>query len=85
MERHVKIYTKHFNIGEQDVPLCEVCGTVAVDVHHVEPRGRGGKNPEKDRIDNLIGLCRSCHLKAEKQKQPYLSQQELKEIISRRA
>lgn len=84
MKKHTKIYCKYFNIGEQDTPICEVCGDIAVDINHIDPRGIGGKNPSKDHIDNLIGLCRLCHLRAEKQKKPYLTKEEQKEIIKNR-
>ena len=48
---------------------CEVCGTTAVDIHHIQARGLGGdRKGTKNRIDNLIALCRSCHIKAENNK-----------------
>lgn len=67
MKKHTKIYTTFFGIGEQDTPMCEMCSTIAVDVHHIEARGMGGSKT-KDYIENLVGLCRSCHNKAEKSK-----------------
>lgn len=40
---------------------CEVCEAQAVDIHHIESRGMGGtKKP--DQIDNLMALCRVCHV-----------------------
>ena len=57
MQKHTKNYLKHFNIGEQDVPGCEICPRAAVDIHHIVYRSAGGG----DEIDNLIGLCRDCH------------------------
>ena len=68
MKKHTKIYIDHFNYCEQDFVPCEMCGTKAVDVHHIEPRGMGGSKT-KDYIENLVGLCRQCHLKAEKSKE----------------
>jgi len=57
---HVKIYFAHFGYGEQHLPACEVCGKVpAVDCHHIHGRGKG-----KDVIENLMALCRKCHIKA---------------------
>lgn len=41
---------------------CEVCGRRAVDVHHIHARGMGGDpTGNKDVIENLMGLCRTCH------------------------
>lgn len=54
---------KYYNYGIDDTILCENCGAVAVDIHHVERRGMGGSK-EKDWIGNLIALCRSCHIEA---------------------
>jgi hypothetical protein len=66
MQPHTKIYLQHFGYGEQDYIPCEVCKSKAVDVHHIERRGAGGDpTKSKDTIDNLAGLCRICHEKAE--------------------
>ena len=59
-KKHTKIYMKYFDIGETDIILCERCGSVAVDIHHIEPKGMGGSKT-KDYIENLIALCRNCH------------------------
>lgn len=59
MKKHTKIYVDHF--GWSDFYPCEVCGDRAVDIHHIHPRGMGGSKT-KDVIDNLMALCRSCHL-----------------------
>ena len=47
---------------------CEVCGAQAVDVHHIEARGMGG-NKKADVIENLMGLCRKCHIEYGDKKQ----------------
>ena len=40
---------------------CYLCGSNNdVDVHHILPRTMGGK----DYKDNLVPLCKNCHLKA---------------------
>lgn len=57
MLKYKKIYMKHHGYGEQDMIQCSVCGCRAVDIHHIEPKGTGGK----DDIQNLIALCRRCH------------------------
>ena len=67
MTRHVRIYMDYFGYGEQDVILCEVCGQRAVDIHHIDGRGKG-----KDVISNLIALCRKCHNAAHGLEKTYL-------------
>ena len=49
---------EYHNIGEQDIIYCKMhCGEVAVDLHHIVFRSRGGS----DNVDNLIPLCRHHH------------------------
>lgn len=67
MTRHVRIYMDYFGYGEQDIILCEVCGQRAVDIHHIDGRGKG-----KDVISNLIALCRKCHNAAHGLEKTYL-------------
>jgi len=40
---------------------CEICGSKSVDIHHIDCRGMGGSN-NKDTIENLMALCRKCHV-----------------------
>lgn len=56
MKKHTKIYLE-FN----DEPICELCGKLAVDIHHIDARGMGG-TINKDVLENLMALCRKCHL-----------------------
>lgn len=65
MKIHTKIYFEHYGYTEADHIECEVCSTTAVDIHHIEAKGMGGK-AGKDVISNLIALCRKCHEKAHK-------------------
>jgi hypothetical protein len=65
LKKHTKIYMDFFDYGEQDFVMCEMCQQDrAVDIHHLERRAMGGSN-NKDYIENLMGLCRDCHIKCE--------------------
>lgn len=63
MEKHVKNYMEALGYDKCDTILCEACGKVGVDIHHIEFRSSFGskRKGEQDAIDNLICLCRSCH------------------------
>ena len=50
----------HFGYVLDDFIPCEVCGTRANDIHHIENRGSGGSK-SKDVIENLMAVCRPCH------------------------
>ena len=51
-----------FNYDESSTILCEMeCGAVAVDIHHLERRNK----IKNDYIENLVGLCRDCHIKTD--------------------
>ena len=68
MKKHVILYHKHFNICLGEWIKCEICGKMAQDIHHIECRGMGGtKKPEN--IENLMALCRECHIKFGDKKQ----------------
>ena len=63
MKNHVKVYYEFNRITPGDWVGCRVCGSTANDIHHIEPKGMGGR-PNADTPDNLIALCRECHEKA---------------------
>ena len=50
-------------IYKRDKFTCQDCGIkdIRLDVHHISPYLYSGDNS----IENLIALCRSCHMKAE--------------------
>lgn len=79
MKNYTRIYLKGmgYDITEEPPYIpCENCNLrPVVDCHHLEPRGRGGSK-SKDFIENLIGLCRECHILAEAKK---ISKEELRE------
>jgi 5-methylcytosine-specific restriction endonuclease McrA len=61
MKKHTKIYLKHFGFDVSDFVPCETCGGKAIDIHHIDARGMGGS--DKDNIENLMALCRECHIR----------------------
>lgn len=68
MQKHTKIYMSYFGYDVGDFIPCEVCGSTAVDIHHINCRGMGGSKV-KDDITNLMALCRKCHLEYGDKKQ----------------
>ncbi len=67
MRKHTKIYLDHYGYDETDFIPCEICGAKAVDIHHIEAKGMGGSKT-KDYIENLIAVCRYCHVKCHSNK-----------------
>ena len=61
MKNHTKVYCSHFGYILDEFIPCEVCGARAVDIHHIEARGMGGTK-KVDTIENLMALCRHCHV-----------------------
>ena len=68
MRKHTKIYFDYFGYNGQEFIACEVCGSKAVDIHHIDSRGMGSSK-EKDTINNLMAVCRSCHVEYGDKKQ----------------
>jgi 5-methylcytosine-specific restriction endonuclease McrA len=81
MRKHTQIYLQGMGYKTTDFVPCEVCEAQAVDVHHIEARGMGG-NKKADVIENLMGLCRECHIKYgdKKQYKDFLKEIHLKNI-----
>lgn len=61
MRNHTKTYLKYFDYDTSDFIPCEMCGLKAQDIHHIEARGMGGSK-HADNIENLMALCRQCHI-----------------------
>ncbi len=63
MQKHTKVYLQYFNFTPEDFIPCELCGSKAVDIHHIVPRSKFGskRKDEQDNIINLMALCRTCH------------------------
>ena len=79
MKNHTKVYLDYF--GHEDFLPCEICNSKANDIHHIDCRGMGGSK-EKDEIENLMGLCRKCHIHFgdKKQYKDYLIEVHLKKL-----
>jgi predicted restriction endonuclease len=54
---------RHFDYVTQSEILCECCHSLAVDIHHINGRGK-----DKDVISNLVALCRKHHTMAHDEK-----------------
>jgi len=65
MKKYVKVYMDYFDYKTESDVVCEVCGSPAVDIHHVSGRGKG-----KDVIRNLAALCRKHHTMCHNEKIP---------------
>jgi hypothetical protein len=65
MQKHTKVYFDFFDYGMDSFIPCEMCGSKATDIHHLTKRSKFGNKKERDFIENLIGVCRDCHNKAE--------------------
>ena len=61
MKNHTKVYLKGMGYDTTDFVPCEVCQSKAVDIHHIEARGMGGSK-QADTIENLMAVCRQCHI-----------------------
>jgi 5-methylcytosine-specific restriction endonuclease McrA len=61
MKKHTKVYLQGMGYDTTDFTPCEVCQAKAVDIHHIEARGMGGSK-QADIIENLMALCRKCHV-----------------------
>ncbi len=68
MKNHTKVYLNHFGYTGEDFIPCETCGARAVDLHHIFRRGMGGSK-SADTIDNIMALCRKCHIEYGDKKQ----------------
>lgn len=83
MKKHTRLYLNHFGYTTSDFIPCEICKSQAIDIHHIEARGMGGSK-SKDTIENLMALCRNCHIKFgdKKQYMDYLKSIHKKVLIS---
>ena len=61
MKKYTKQYFNYFGYALDNFLPCEVCGNRAVDLHHLDCRGMGGSKL-KDNIENVMAVCRQCHL-----------------------
>jgi hypothetical protein len=63
MKKHTKIYLNYFGYDTTDFIPCEVCGSQAVDIHHIECRGMGGaRKPIKLKTYKHCAENATCNL-----------------------
>jgi 5-methylcytosine-specific restriction endonuclease McrA len=60
MKNYTATYLKHFKLTTADFIACEVCESKAVDIHHIEARSIAKQ--KENEIENLMALCRICHV-----------------------
>lgn len=42
MKKYIRNFIKHYNIGEQDIILCQVCGSsIGINIHHITYKSQG--------------------------------------------
>ena len=80
MLKYKQVYLNGIGKTTADFFPCEVCNAPAVDIHHIDEKGMGGRSGA-DVEENLIGLCRCCHDKAHTGQ---LNKAELKAIVWKR-
>lgn len=68
MKSYTKLYMEYFGYDISSFIPCEMCNAKAVDINHIECRGMGGTK-KKDVIENLMAMCRNCHLELADRKQ----------------
>lgn len=68
MQKHTKIYIDYYKYDETDFIGCEICKKPSIDIHHLISKGMGGSKT-KDYIENLIAVCRECHVKCHASKE----------------
>lgn len=85
MKPHVRNYFLAFGYDQSSFIACEICGRPSNEIHHIEPRSKfGSKNhADMDNPNNLVALCRKCHMDAHGPASRDVKQQ-LKEIVSKR-
>ncbi len=67
-------YYKHHGLDKCDMLLCKICGSMAVNLHHVIYKSQGGT----DDPSNLIPLCFDCHFNHHNKNNP--TSEQLKEL-----
>ncbi len=75
---HKTNYMLARDIALEEIVLCEWCGKVGDEVHHIIFRSQGGS----DLYENLIGLCRQCHDRGHGKAEPFISRVEFQGLVS---
>jgi 5-methylcytosine-specific restriction endonuclease McrA len=61
MKSYTKIYLNYFSYGIDDYISCEICNSKCVDIHHIHARSQ--RRDLLNDINNLMAVCRDCHIK----------------------
>jgi hypothetical protein len=74
-----KNFKKHYNLADEWI-ACAICHRQAVDLHHIVKRSSLGS----DEVENLLPVCRSCHMDCEARKYSEEEQQEYRKAWSKK-
>jgi 5-methylcytosine-specific restriction endonuclease McrA len=82
LKNHTKIYFEYFGYDVTSFVPCEICEKKAIDINHIKPRGMGGSK-KMDNIENLMAVCRECHIEYADKKQhiEFLTEIHSKKIV----
>jgi hypothetical protein len=75
-----KNFLKHYKIGIHEYVACAVCGGQAIELHHIIKRSSLGS----DEVENLLPVCRSCHMDCEARKYSEEEQQECRKAWTKK-
>jgi 5-methylcytosine-specific restriction endonuclease McrA len=64
MKPYLKNFLTYHKLDKSDFIACAICKSKATEVHHISGKPMGNKSKRYDVPENLIPLCRDCHIKA---------------------
>ena len=78
MQNYKKNFVDHYGYCEWEFIPCAICGTAAIELHHVTKKSET-KAKWRDNVENLLPLCSLCHMDCEARKYTPEEQQEYRQ------